>query len=57
MHGKGSIRFENGDKYIGDFENGKISGNGKIIDKEFTIDGTWVGGVMQSGSYLPLNLN
>ena len=54
-HGKGFIKFTNGDKYTGDFENGKISGSGKLTDGNFSIDGTWVGGSMQSGSYMALN--
>ena len=40
---EGNIVYENGEKYVGYFQNGKKSGKGKVFDKDgnVVISGYW----------------
>jgi hypothetical protein len=46
VDGKGMLNFQNGQKYIGNFKNGKAHGNGTILDIKgnIIITGIWLEG-------------
>jgi len=50
-HGKGSLIFAEGDKYVGDFENGDFNGQGTMYDKDGTViySGKWINGDPEGG--------
>ncbi len=41
FHGKGTLTYVSGDKYIGEFVQGAFHGKGKYTTKSCNYDGSW----------------
>lgn len=48
MHGKGTLFFVNGEKYIGEFRDGNFNGEGEFNTKDgVVIKGVWENGILK----------